>query len=286
MKRSVWGLMAMLGATVYGGYHAYAEAPYDWQTKTVEIRLRALPEALDGLKIAHFSDTHFGYHFDVAHFVPIAEQLRNFQADLMMFTGDLFHPDCVERQQTIRLLQTLKAPLGQYAVLGNHDYFYGKKKILQYFRDAGFTLLLNEQRTIRHQGVDLRIAGVDDQTYGWPDLSEALLNGAAPRTATDPLFTVLLSHAPDFADVARAHAEPVHLQLSGHSHGGQIRFPGIGHLAAPLHGRKYVDGLFRWPDSETVLFTNRGIGTSRVPLRLFCPPEINLLILRHAKGGV
>jgi predicted MPP superfamily phosphohydrolase len=279
LKRSVWGLLGVLGATMYGGYHAYAEAPFAWQSNTVDIRLATLPKALDGLRIAHFSDTHFGYHFDVAHFLPIAEQLRNFKADIMIFTGDMFHPDCVERQQIIRLLQSLQAPLGQFAVLGNHDYFYGKKKILSYFRESGFTLLLNEHRLIQHHGVDIRLAGVDDQTYGWPDLQSALLIGAEPRTKPAVPFTILLSHAPDFADEARKH--PVHLQLSGHSHGGQIRIPGIGHLGAPLHGRKYVDGLFRWPDSELVLFTNRGIGTSRVPLRMYCPPEINLLILRH-----
>ncbi len=110
---------------------------------------------------------------------------------------------------------------------------------------------------------------------GKPDLEVAL------QSAKPDEFVLLLSHAPDFADVAVRH--PVDLQLSGHSHGGQVRLPLIGNTSAlPLYGRKYVDGLYTLGGGKLQVYTNRGIGVSVFPVRFLCRPELTVFTLHRA----
>jgi predicted MPP superfamily phosphohydrolase len=276
LKAGLFTAFGFAGAMSFGGYYAFAHEPFNWQSRTIELSWPDLPDELDGLKIAHFSDTHFGYHYDQHHFAEVMRKIDGYKADLIVFTGDWFHPDCRDKRSVVNMFAKLKAPLGQYAVLGNHDYFFGIDLISTYLKNAHFELLKNEHRKLSRNGVTFQLAGIDDQTYGQPDLQRTL------NTSIPSHFTILLSHTPDFADIARFH--PVHLQLSGHSHGGQLRIPGIGPIFGPMHGRKYVDGVYTWADSNMKLFTNRGLGTSRVPLRTFCPPEINLIVVRKANN--
>lgn len=130
---------------------------------------------------------------------------------------------------------------------------------------SGFTLLINRHVFIRRREEYLHIAGVDDVLHGKPDLVKAL-HGLKEN---DP--TLLLAHEPDFADAAARYKNVV-LQLSGHSHGGQIRLPFIGHLVVPPMARKYVMGLYEVGASNMLLYTNRGIGTTSFPVRLNCRP--------------
>ena len=284
LKSALYTLLGLAGTVTFGGYYGYAREPFNWQSRTIELEWPQLPRELDGLKITHFSDTHFGYHYETHHFVDVLRKIEGDEPDIIVFTGDLFHQNCEDKSQVVELLSKLRAPLGKFAVLGNHDYFFGPSIIRTFLKDSGFELLTNEQRKLERNGASFLLAGIDDQTYGYPDLDKALAlhsdNTASWRAQKPSEFTILLSHTPDFADISRQY--PIHLQLSGHSHGGQIRFPGFGPLYGPKHGRKYVDGVYTWADSDMKLFTNRGLGTSRVPLRLFCPPEINLLVLRKS----
>jgi predicted MPP superfamily phosphohydrolase len=262
------------------GYYAYGEAPFQWQFRKLELKFRQLPKALHGLRIMHFSDTHFGFHFDQIHFRPIIEMMIAQKPDMYIFTGDLFYPDCRELAEIKSLFTSLRAPLGQYAVAGNHDYVYGLETIRTFLSDAGFRFLNNEAMMIEQGEFKLRLMGVDDHTFGNPEITDQMSKVGLDNIAHERPFTLLLSHAPDFADQARATAA-IDLQLSGHSHGGQVRLPLIGHLIAPKHGRKYPDGHYSWPNERMQLFTNRGIGTSRLPIRLLCPPEINLIVLQN-----
>lgn len=278
LKRSLFGLTALLGGAIWTGYHAYAQAPFRWQSKTIEVSVPQLPNVWNGLRIFHFSDTHFGFHYNLSDFDEIANHVMQAQADLIVFTGDLLHPDCTELEAIGEQFKTFSAPLGKFAVLGNHDYFYGRQSIIDLMNRSGFEVLVNSHQELSYNGQSLLIAGVDDQTYGEPNIERTLADVKPSLLNAGESFRLLLSHSPDYADVAKN--TPMHLQLSGHSHGGQVRLPWIGHLIAPLHGRKYVDGLYSWKDSGMQLFTNRGIGTSRLPLRLLCPPEVNLIIIR------
>lgn len=117
----------------------------------------------------------------------------------------------------------------------------------------------------------LILAGVDDQMEGKPDIHSALKRTSSNRC------TLLLSHCPDYADEIKEL--PIDLQLSGHSHGGQIRFPLLGELSTPPYAQKYVQGLYQISDSALQVYTNRGIGTTILPIRFLCRPELTVIEL-------
>src|SRR5699024_4914351 len=114
-----------------------------------------------------------------------------------------------------------------------------------------------------------------DVMLGKPDLATTLQN------ANPELYTILLAHEPDFADTARDF--PIDLQLSGHSHGGQVRFPLLGHLYTPAFAEKYIQGEYEFTEEDLTLFVNRGIGTTRLPYRFLCKPEIHEFTLKHSQ---
>lgn len=128
---------------------------------------------------------------------------------------------------------------------------------------------------VEEDGARLWIAGIDDVLTGAPDLHNAL------RQVPVGDVTILLAHEPDYADAASRF--PVHLQLSGHSHGGQVRLPLLGAPILPSLARKYPAGLRQVGNLQ--LYTNRGIGVIDPPIRINCPPEITLLTLRSAMRG-
>ncbi len=137
-------------------------------------------------------------------------------------------------------------------------------------RDHGIPVLSNRSVAIERGVSRFWLAGIDDALEGQPDLGAALANIPAGEAV------VLMAHEPDFAD--ESSLSPVDLQLSGHSHGGQVWIPGIGAPWLPVMGRKYPRG--RYKVGNLTLYTNIGIGTIRAPIRLNCPPEVTLITLR------
>jgi predicted MPP superfamily phosphohydrolase len=241
----------------------------------VSVRLPALPAAADGLTIAQLSDFHL-FPFTTRAFLQTAiARTRELKPDLIVLTGDyvLTHADSIF--ELAPLLAQLDAPLGVYGVLGNHDYWTNATLVRQGLREAGVTLLENQGVRLQ-RGRDLcYLAGVDDGWSGKPDLRAAL--DACPCQ----LPAIVLLHEPDFAD-RTAHDPRAAVQLSGHTHGGQVRLPGQGALVLPKHGRKYQQGLYRI--GQLQLYTNRGLGVIGPPLRINCPPEITLLTLERTSG--
>ncbi|UJF35916.1 metallophosphoesterase [Paenibacillus hexagrammi] len=126
--------------------------------------------------------------------------------------------------------------------------------------------------SFKKTGETIQIAGVADLLTGKPNLDLALEGSDSNG------FTLLLAHCPDFAEQARK--KPVHLQLSGHSHGGQVRLPIVGALSKPLGAKKYVMGLYEVPNSNLHVYTTRGIGTTFLPIRFLCRPEITVITLQ------
>ena len=131
----------------------------------------------------------------------------------------------------------------------------------------------NQARPIEKDGQRLWIAGVDDVLEGWADLSRTTAGIPANEA------TILLAHEPDYADLAAKAG--IDLQLSGHSHGGQVRVPGVGPLVLPNLARKYHTGLNRVGNLQ--VYTTRGIGVINPPVRLNCPPEVTLITLKKAR---
>jgi predicted MPP superfamily phosphohydrolase len=170
-----------------------------------------------------------------------------------------------------RMLRELKPPMGMFAVLGNHDVNSDHRWITEIIEANGIPVLRNRSVPIEKGIARFWLAGVDDVLEGKPDLDLTL------RSVPPEETVILLAHEPDFADQAARH--PVDLQLSGHSHGGQIWLPGIGAPWLPPLGREYPRGLRKV--GGLTLYTNIGLGTIRLPVRLNCPPEITMLRLRR-----
>ncbi len=250
---------------------------------SIEVSLARLPAAFDGFTIAQLSD----FHYDVFSAVPIRaaiEIVNNLHPDLIVLTGDFvsvplsyrrFHSGkraarAVEPCSV--LLQQLHSRVAIVSILGNHDVDSDPHRIIETLDSRGLPVLRNRSIPIEQDGSRIWLCGLDSAWEGNPDIDLALRG--VPREE----LVVLLVHEPDFAD--RAAYYPVDLQLSGHSHGGQIWLPGIGAPWLPMLARKYPRGLHRI--GPLTLYTNMGLGTIRLPIRLNCPPEITLFTLRSA----
>jgi predicted MPP superfamily phosphohydrolase len=170
-----------------------------------------------------------------------------------------------------RLLAKMNATEGLWAVMGNHDYYTDPRRVTHALELQGIAVLANRSVAISRQGARFWLGGVNDVLSHTADLEQTLL-GVADNEAT-----VLLAHEPDYADVVAQY--PVDLQISGHSHGGQVRLPLLPPLFLPEMAEKYFLGLYQI--GPLTLYTNAGLGTVTVPVRLNCPPEITLLTLRR-----
>jgi len=170
-----------------------------------------------------------------------------------------------------RLLRQMTAPYGLWAVLGNHDEATDHKHVTRALQAENIQVLTNQSQAIEHDGGRFWLAGVNDVLSNTADLPKTLRRVPAEEAV------ILLVHEPDFADEAAKY--PIDLQLSGHSHGGQIRIPFLPPLYLPAMAKKYVLG--RYDVGGLALYTNAGLGTVGVPVRLNCPPEITLLTLKR-----
>lgn len=240
----------------------------------VPVSIRDLPEALDGVTIAQLSDLHASSVVRPNHITQTVAVTNQQRPDLIVLTGDYVTDELEFIPIVARAIAALSAPLGIYAVLGNHDYWIGAPdRVTAALEDVGVTVLRNthQQLTVRNSAIWL--AGVDDVWEEQADIDAAL------QGIPDNAFRLLLAHEPDFADVAARHN--VQLQLSGHTHGGQVRLPLLGALALPPLGQRYPIGLQRVPESTTQVYTNRGIGLIKPSVRLNCRPEVTVLTLRR-----
>lgn len=263
---------AALGlAGVAGAAYAMLHEPRRPRLERLTLQLPNLPAALDGLRIGQISDLHLGMRFAAENARWAAERISAEQPDLLVLTGDFvsFAHAIPELPEVLAPLRARPAPLGTYAVPGNHDYWEGVPAIRRALEPLGVTFLINAHRRLRYGAADLVVAGVDDMWDGTADV------GAALHGVPDEAFTLLLSHCPDLADEAASHG--VSLQLSGHTHGGHLWLPLLGSFCLPRHGWRYPIGHHRVGSLH--VYVSRGIGG--IPLRLGCPPEATLFTLRR-----
>lgn len=237
----------------------------------IRLRIPALPYSFHQYKIVQISDFHLGTWIRRRHLEQIVDRVNALRPDLVVITGDFvnhsaekYAPDLVE------VLSVLKAKDGIISVLGNHDHWTNAEAVRWSLARSHITELNNSAVGIARNGDTLFIAGIDDHLAGCDDLDTVL--DQLPEDAV----TILLAHEPDFAESSARTGRFV-LQLSGHSHGGQIRLPVIGTPYLPPLGRLYPQGLYTINGMQ--LYTNRGLGTSWLGLRVNCPPEITILTL-------
>jgi len=204
--------------------------------------------------------------------VEVNRLLEELAPDLIVITGDFTsYTTDKSMDDLVPPLAALSAADGVLAVLGNHDHWTNPEAVRQVLAQAGIHEIGNRVYTLTREDAVLHIAGVDDFNFGQADL-EAVL---AQIPATGP--AIMLAHEPDFADFT-AQTGRFALQLSGHTHGGQIVLPRVGPILLPYFGRKYPSGLYRV--NGMLQYTNRGLGTSSVRQRINCPQEITLFTLR------
>jgi predicted MPP superfamily phosphohydrolase len=250
--------------------HAFRKATGPAEVSEVPIRLERLPPALSGLTIAQVSDLHVGPTIGEREVRRLVEQVNGLRPDLVAITGDLVDGGVRELGPAVAHLSTLRAPHGVYFVTGNHEYYAGVDAWMAELRRLGVRVLHNERVTIGDAGASFDLAGVDDHSAG-ADLPRALAGRDPDRSL------VLLAHQPRVAAVGEAVRAGVELQLSGHTHGGQIA-PWNLVVAAVF---PYVKGLY--PHEEDgrrgQVYVSRGAGYWGPPLRLGAPPEIAKLVL-------
>ena len=274
------GAVALAGAASLG-IDGYIES-YRLQLKRIDIPLRGLPHEFDGFTIAQLSDFHYEEGFSAVPIRRSVDLVNNLHPDLIVLTGDFVTVPLVklgsraahEAAKTVfpcaEILHHMQARHGSFAVLGNHDAYSNPALVTDALRSQGIPVLKNSCVPIEQGSARFWLAGVDDALEARPDL------GATIQKIPSGEVIVLLAHEPDFAE--ESALTPVDLQLSGHSHGGQIWIPGIGAPWLPPLARKYPRGLYKV--GNMTLYTNIGIGTIRAAIRINCVPEVTLITLR------
>ncbi|MBI5364539.1 MAG: metallophosphoesterase [Planctomycetes bacterium] len=257
------------GGTTWAGRRSVQELT----TPVVEVELARLSPALDGFRIVQLSDVHFGPLLGARFLEEILERVEALHPDLVAITGDLVDGSIEELGPRLERITALRAPHGVFFVTGNHEYYSGADAWIAWLRERGVRVLMNERVSIGTDGASFDLAGIPDRDGGMfapehaVDLPRALLGREASREL------VLLAHRPSHVDLAARHG--VGLQLSGHTHGGQLwPFGALVRLAEP-----YVAGLHRHADA-TWIYVSRGTGFWGPPLRVANPAEIACIVLR------
>ncbi|MDX2170777.1 MAG: metallophosphoesterase [Deltaproteobacteria bacterium] len=242
-----------------------------------EVRLARWPRALDGFRIVQISDIHIGPILDRRFAAAVTAQVNALAPDLIAITGDLVDGDARRLRAEVAPFGELRAPHGVWVVTGNHDYFSGVDAWVANVRRLGIRPLRNQRVTIEHNGAAFDLAGVEDHHAYMvhPTEKSDVVRALADR---DPdRAVVLLAHDPlTFKTAARCGVD---LQLSGHTHGGQIwPFKYLVRISTP-----FVAGHYRRGDAQ--LFVHRGTGFWGPAMRLFAPAEIAEITIRSTESA-
>jgi predicted MPP superfamily phosphohydrolase len=271
---------ALIGAVGFGvavTVDGFVIAPHLPVAERINIRLPRLPAAFQGFRIVVMGDMHFGPYIGKAQVERAVRLGLSLKPDLTILTGDfvshpLFEPNgrhgARHAEPCAQVLQQLRG-LPVVSILGNHDYWNDPDLVAEILDSHGLQVLRNRSIPLERDGQRIWVVGVDDVYEDANDLDKALQG--VPSTETK----IVAVHEPDFADEVARHS--VDLQVSGHSHGGQVRIPGYGAPILPKLGRKYPIGLNRVRNLQ--VYTNRGIGMVTPPVRLNCSPEVTLITL-------
>ncbi len=252
-----------------GGTYSALIEPHWLSIEKVAVPLRRLSPQFDGFTIAQISDIHRSAYIDNAAIQAAVEAVNHLTPDVVVLTGDYVTKDAALAQPCAQALGALQSRSGVYAILGNHDHWVDAGEVEHALQTESITVLRNAAVPIERTGSRLWIAGVDDVWEQRADLDRAL------RLVPADQATILLAHEPDYADLAAHYA--IDLQLSGHSHGGQVQLPFFGSPILPYLGRKYPRGLYQL--DSLLLYTNRGLGVVAPPVRFNCQPEVTLFTL-------
>lgn len=252
----------------------YAEARRVPRVRRLDVRLPRLGAGLDGTRVVLITDTHYGPLDRARWSARVCETVNTLEADLVCHTGDIADGTAERRRAQAVPLGTVRATRARVYVTGNHEYYSEAQGWVDLMDELGWEPLRNRHLLLERGGDTLVVAGVDDVTAESSGLPGHRAHLAGALDGADPdLPVLLLAHQPKFVD--RAAAAGIDLQLSGHTHGGQIwPFHHLVRLDQPV-----LAGLSRH-GTRTLLYTSRGTGFWGPPFRVFAPSEITLLVLR------
>ena len=239
--------------------------------RQVTLELPSLPASWDGLSVLQISDVHAGAYMPVDRMRRIRDLANSLPADLVVFTGDQIDRREIDADLFVRGFQGIRAPLGVFGVLGNHDYRVSPRRAVWTLKAAGITPLVNSSTVLDRDGDRLALVGLDDllaPAGRGPDFRAIARHADA--------FRLVLCHQPQGWDTARTFGAD--LTLAGHTHGGQIALTTRNLNPARMYTR-YIAGPYI--EGDRTLYVSRGIGVGAVPLRLGAPPELDLITLRR-----
>ncbi|MCC8425607.1 metallophosphoesterase [Mucilaginibacter sp. UR6-11] len=276
-----------------GFFYAMFRGKYDYKIHRETIYYDDLPEAFDGFTITQLSDIHSGSFDNVAAMQRGIELAKAQKSDLFVFTGDLVNNAAWEIEPYIPNFSQLRAPYGQFSILGNHDYgdyiqwnseaekAANLDKLKQHHKDLGYRLLLDEHLELEKDGQKISLIGVQNWGRGFIKVGnlDKALNGVDPRA-----FKILLSHDPThWEEQVRYNPANIHLTLAGHTHGAQFGVEVAGVRWSPVQYR-YLDWAGLINEKDRYLYVNRGFGFLAFSGRLGIWPEITVITLK--KKGV
>lgn len=246
--------------------------PGQYQLVDLPIKVPNLGTTFNNYTIIQLSDIHLGFWMTPKRLAGLIQEVNALKPDLVVMTGDyvsyIIDPYLpIITQEFTKLLPKD----GVIAILGNHDHWLGSKKIIKALEKAHITVLQNQVTTIYKGKNQIHIAGLDDAIVDLHDLKIVM-----SRMPQGDSPAIMLAHEPDLADETSATGR-FFLQLSGHSHAGQIGFPYLGHVLRGPWFQKYPAGKYQV--GKMIQYTNRGVGTNTFRFRINCPPEITRIIL-------
>ncbi len=280
--RVILALVATAGLGL--GVWAFWLEPASLSSRTVEIQPTRWPASLDGLRVVALADLHVGSpHHGLATLHRIVDEVNAARPDVVVLLGDyviqgVLGGRFVPPEEVAAALGGIRAPLGVFGVLGNHDWWLDAPRVAAALETVGIAVLDDRATAVIRDSASFWIAGVSDLWEGRHDIATALEHVPADAPV------IVITHNPDiFPDVPAR----VNLTVAGHTHGGQVRLPLIGRPIVPSrYGQRYAAGLV--VENGRPLFVTTGTGTSILPVRFRVPPELVTLRLRgsaqHADG--
>ena len=268
-----WQVWAVFGGSGVLMAYAVAVARRGPWVERVAFSSPKLPKVFNGLRVVQLSDVHIGATLDGRFLQRVVNQVNGLRPDVVAITGDLVDGSVEQLRPHLSALRSLQATHGVYFVTGNHEYYSGGPQWAAEVARHGITVLHNEHRVIEKEGAQLVIAGITDWEGGRFHPEHASRPDVALKGAPSEAFRLLLAHQPRSARLAAPHG--VDLQLSGHTHGGQI-FPF--NFLVPLQqpavaGLKEISGVW--------VYTHKGTGYWGPPMRLGPKGEIAEIVLQH-----
>lgn len=254
----------LLGGTGTYGYGSLHER-HQLTVERHEVNVSLGPNAPRTLRAVSLTDFHFDPLYEVDFIAECVLRTNALKPDVVFLTGDYITYSSRRIGDFATLLGRLRPTCGIFACLGNHDHWDDPNRVSAAFRKAGIVVLQNQHTRVACNGAELIVSGLQSAWGGMPNWGVAA-NGVKPDERV-----LTLVHEPDFAD-SLSLDDRIAMQFSGHTHGGQIRMPGIGALRLPSWGKLYQAGFYDVRNLK--LYVNRGVGTIRHHVRFMCPPEI------------